>query len=61
MNDKSRVDNNILRQLRRLVRSFNIHLTQNSPQVLCANGWMRDHFDLVGDKAPGVLEAQEGR
>jgi hypothetical protein len=59
--DKSTVDLSLLPDLRRIAKSFGLHLTRtqvaaaklpNSPTVLSAYGWMAAHFQLVGDMAP---------
>jgi len=53
----------VLAGLRRVAKSFGIHLTKrqvaaaklpNSPVVLSAYGWMLDHFKLVGDYQPNL-------
>lgn len=56
-------DKHLLAGLRRIARSYGIHLTQrqvaaaaipNSPLVLTAFGWMNDHFKMVGDYMPNL-------
>ena len=63
LSDRTKTPDYMLQDLRRIGRSFGLHLTRkqvaaaklpNSPTVLAAYGWMAAHFQLVGDQAPNA-------